>query len=982
LFWQQQTTLASFVDSEYSKGTFSARTLEAITPTLDPSYSKVDASWDAASGNWATPQYTLDWSTNASGLGAGSVYDGPNTSASLIRGADAQTSAAVLFTDVSAGSTHACGIAHGSVYCWGTSAAGGLGLGTVTTATSPTLVGGALAGQQVLEVTSGTNFSCARVASGSAYCWGEGSTGQLGNGAGVDANTPQLVSGLSAVTSISAGTTHACAVSDGAAYCWGAGANYRLGNGSVANRNAPYAVTATGVLSDRTVSSISAGGNHSCAIADGRAFCWGYNAYGQLGDQTATNRTTPVMVLGATVLQGATYTRISAGSYSTCAVASGAAYCWGDNSYGQLGIGSTTASSAPAAVNTNTMSGAVTEISSGAYVTCAIAAANAYCWGQGANSQLGNGSTANATRPVLVTGTTTGRTLTKISAGAAFSCATGYTAASCWGWGSSGQIGDGNTLTRSVPVDVDLEAQTCPTGSVLEGSGCSLKEDTNYYLRLGYSVGTWTAPNSAWVKGTTLTRPAIKPGLDSRTSTSISLNWDSAVEPRDSYPEYVLQRSLSASGANPVTVGVYRVTSADDRVGVAPSQTWSAVSAGYTHTCGIVDAKLYCWGDNNYGQLGQGDTTARNAPTLVSALDGMSVTEVSAGYYATCAIADGTVYCWGYNNYGQLGDGSNTNRSSPTPVVGSGYTAVKISTDYYHTCGVISDGSAWCWGYDNYYQLGDNNRTNSNVPVPVQAGDIGGTPITDITVGYYHTCAIAGGAAYCWGRSNYGQAGMGTSTYRVPTAVNTSYGLNGKTVSSIVAGQYHTCAIADGAAYCWGRNDTGQLGIGSTTPTSTYQTRAVSTAAMSGTVTSISSDYGTNCAIADGNNFCWGLGTSGQIGQGANATVTSPTRVPSAGPLQSATSTKATAGYQHSCGIFDGLLYCWGVGTSGRLGNRETVAYNVPQSVIIANLCNGGNDLGDGTCSLAPSTTYYYRIGYSFDGGTLRYGSWVAVSTS
>lgn len=986
LVWQQQATLASFVDDEKGSGTFSADTLSAITPGLTPGYGKIAAAWDPASGDWATPQYTLDWSADSGGLGAAELYNGSGTAATLQTGSGTQSSQALLFTDVAAGATHACGIVHGSVYCWGTSSKGALGLGSATfTASVPTQVtGGALGSQAVVQVTAGTNFTCARTAAGDAYCWGLATNYQLGNGSATNQFTPVNVPGLTNVTSISAGTLHACAVSSGKAYCWGSNAYGQLGDNTYGTRTAPTAVAAGQPFAARTVSQISAGDRHTCAVADGRGFCWGNNGSGRLGDNSVTTRTLPVAVYVGTLLAGRQVTEVSAGYAHSCAIADKQAFCWGINTNGFLGNNSTTVSQIPVAVFTTVMSGSVTAISAGYAHTCAVAGGSAYCWGLGTSGQLGNAASATSSVPVKVAGTLTGRSVTTVSAGTNFSCATGNTPAACWGLGTSYQIGNGGATTKNLGVDVSLSGSTCPTGAVRLGTSCTLAEGTSYYFRLGYNIGSWTAPDSDWTKGTTKTRPASDPQLSSRTSTSITAAWDAPPELEDSFAEYTVSRSMTSGGSNPQTVTVTPGLTATDPGGVPTTRTWSQVSVGTNHACAILDGSVYCWGLNTNGQLGVGDTTERAEPTKVT-LPG-TATKVSAGAAHTCAVVGGTAYCWGINAYGQLGNNSTTQSTTPVPVSNqSGFTVLDVSAGTDHSCAVTQGGQAWCWGRNYYGQLGNSSTTTSSVPVGPLAGAMPAGTVTQISAGLTHTCAVANGQAYCWGRGNNGQLGFNNLTQsNVPAAVNTTYGLAAQTVTEVSAGSNHSCAIAAAKAYCWGYDTSGQVGNGANVPAATYASQAVVTTTMTGAVTAISAGVSNTCANAGGKIYCWGLGTSGQLGNMSSTSQTAPVAVLSQSALAGDVATDAATGSTHSCGIADGALYCWGVGTNGRLGNRETstAVVNFPQPAAPDLMCASGTGaLGDGTCTLAPSTTYYYRVSYTLDGAGTKASNWVGLST-
>ncbi len=1001
LVWQQQATLATFIDADYAKATFTAATLSAVTPEFTATAATATGSWSAASGAWATPNYVLTGATTSTGGNATQVYSGPALTFTQTLGSNSTTGNLTL-SDISAGGTHACGIARGQLYCWGTSAGGALGPGTTSPTSTPTLVT-TFASKTVSDVSAGTDFTCA-VADGDAYCWGNGGSGRTGlNGTG-NTSTPTAVFGIPSsktVTGISAGGTHACAVADGTAYCWGNNANGQLGNTSTTSTTSAVAVsTATGILSGRAVTAISAGTSHSCAIADGLAFCWGVNTNGQVGDTTTTQRTAPVAVTTGGVLSGRTVTAISAGDAHSCAVADANAYCWGLTTNGRLGNGVLTAGnqSSPVAVTgTVAASANVTAISAGSTHSCAIAGGAAHCWGGGASGQLGNGTTtasAGAAVAVSASGVLSGRTLATISAGGQFTCANGDTPGACWGLGTSGQLGNKASASTTTPVDAAITGPICATGSVrLNGSDCSLQEGTDYYGRLGYGVGTWTAPNSAWLKVTTKTRGAVPPAATAKATTSLTLGWGQVSELSKSYSEFTLQRSTSSSGSNPVTVYRGGMLTALDRGGFAKrtsSVKVTQVSAGTDHTCGILEGAAYCWGDNTNGELGLGSTTDATVPTAVVAtgvLSGKTVTEISAGMddanggQHTCAVADGGVYCWGLNIHGELGNG--TNAQSTTPVQAGSITGVTdVATGYMHSC-ALTGGKVYCWGDNSRGQLGDGSTTQRTSPVLVQ-GVLATKTVTAIAAGAAHTCAIAGGAAYCWGSNVSGQLGVGSNTNSsVPVAVLTTGVLSGLTVSAVSAGQAHTCVIAGGKAYCWGYNNNGQLGNGNTTT----QTSAVAVTApwtAGATLTSLSAGMYSSCVVATGKAYCWGDNGNGQLGNGNTTDQRTPVAVTASG-VMSGTVDQVAAGATHTCAVSGSVAYCWGQNAEGRLGNNTITSSTVPvtvQAVAGAPCATGATLITPGTCSLTPGTTYYYRLKYVVDGGLSNTSAWVAVKTN
>jgi alpha-tubulin suppressor-like RCC1 family protein len=296
------------------------------------------------------------------------------------------------------------------------------------------------------RLAAGQSHTCALTAAGGVQCWGDNSAGQLGDGTMIAHLTPADVTGLtSGATAVVAGSNHTCSLTAaGGVKCWGYNAAGQLGDGTTTDRLIP--VDVTGLSSG--VTALAAGQGHTCALTlVGGVKCWGDNAFGDLGEGTTTTRTTPVDVTGLS----SGLTALAAGSLHTCALtAVGGVKCWGYNGSGQLGDGTTTNHTTPVDV-TGLPSGA-TMLAAGGHHTC-VTAAGLECWGDNALGALGDGTTTNRTTPVDVTGLSVG--VTAVVAGGGHTCAlTAAGGLKCWGNNGSGQLGDGSVTNRVTAVDV------------------------------------------------------------------------------------------------------------------------------------------------------------------------------------------------------------------------------------------------------------------------------------------------------------------------------------------------------------------------------------------------------------------------------------------------------------------------------------------------------------------------------------------------
>ncbi|PKN48103.1 MAG: hypothetical protein CVU59_00365 [Deltaproteobacteria bacterium HGW-Deltaproteobacteria-17] len=346
---------------------------------------------------------------------------------------------------------------------------------------------------------------------------------------------------------------------------------------------------------------------------------------------------------------------------------------------------------------------------------------------------------------------------------------------------------------------------------------------------------------------------------------------------------------------------------------------WTSIATGGVHTCAIgPDATVWCWGANDYGQLGDGTNLDSLVPVQVTGLTG--VRQIAAGYFHTCAVLeDDSVVCWGSNGTNQLGDLSSQNRSTPVAVFGP-LLAVSVAAGTSHTCALRSDGTVRCWGDNFAGQLGDGSTTLRDRPTPV----LGINSAIALSANTYNTCVLlSDGTVSCWGANDYGQLGIGTfgGMATTPGAVS---GLS--TARSVSVGHNHVCTVlSDATVVCWGRNGAGQCGDGTFENHSTFVPVYNVT-----TATAVSSGNSFACALlGNGSLRCWGNNPSGQLGDGSLDSSAFPVAVSG---LTGATA--VSCGANHTCAATSAAsLYCWGANARGQLGDGSTNDSTVPIEV-------------------------------------------------
>ena len=701
-----------------------------------------------------------------------------------------------------------------------------------------------------------------------------------------------------------------------------------------------------------SISSISAGEEHTCALLpNGTAECWGLNYTGQLGDGTTNNSATPVVVNGLT---GAT--AVSAGGAHTCAVITGGtAECWGDNSWGQLGNGTKTSSILPTPVpgltgviqivagyedscalliggsvecwgaNANSLTPVAVPVAGGGVVQFALAIAggagqgglggghmcalldggNVDCWGSNIYGQLGGTvSTGAAAMVTNLSGAVA------IATGDGDSCALiSDGSVQCWGWNSWGQLGNGTISSSSAFLPTPQAVQGLSGKAIGIAAGydhtCALLDNGTaqcWGSEQGGALGNGinlTSPPYGHATPETVTGLSGATALVAGGAHSCALLVDGSAQCWGGFGAGELGNGTSGPSAVAVTVTMNNLA--------AQGALHLSTNELALYSCALMaGGSGQCWGMNVFGQLGNGTTTNSSSPVALSELSGIK--EISNSSNAPCALlADGSVQCWGHNQYGALGDGTFTD--SVTPVQVSGLTGVKsVSSGYEFSCAVRSDSTVWCWGLNDQGQLGNGTFTNSDIPTMVG----GLSNIKAIGVGYDQVCALgADSSVACWGGNASGQLGIGTVSGGIATPTHL-FGLSG--MFEISAGSSTTCVLhIFGDVYCWGTNGNGQLGDGNFVDSS-----SPTKVGLAGPVAAIATSAVHSCAVAaDGTVQCWGFGVDGELGNGAFNTSATPVAVSGLTGVK-----EIASGGGHDCVLLqNGTVNCWGYGTFGQLGN-------------------------------------------------------------
>ncbi|MEK8127556.1 fibronectin type III domain-containing protein [Paenibacillus filicis] len=679
----------------------------------------------------------------------------------------------VSVVSVQAGLAHSLALKEdGTVWGWGSNSFGQLGDGSQTTPVQPVKVRNLDA---IVAISTGYYHSMALKSDGSVWTWGSNANGQLGDGTTQDKLSPIQVPGLQAVVAISAGYTHNLALkSDGTVWAWGNSTNGWLGNGASSGQATPVQVSGLTGIKEIAAAYV----NNAAVKDDGSVWTWGANSQGFLGDGTTVDRLVPVRVSHLGSIVG-----ISAGDKNILATMSnGSVWTWGSNSDYALGNGDLSISYKTTRIQIKGIPGNYTD-------TVPPTAPVLSFSGVASNSVILNWTEATDNYTVesyeVYQGTTKVGTLqvdSQPSVNARSYTVTGLSSGTTYSFSVKAKDSSGNYSASSNVVTVKTLAALPTLSEAGMFKSLILKSD-----------------GSVWEFGNSNATPTQVSGLYSIINVAYSNSHTLALRSDGTVWAWGTNRAGELGDGS----GLQKSTP----VQVANLTGVVDISVGNSFSIAVKnDGTVWSWGVNNYGQLGNGDTssTSKYTPIQVPGLSGIK--SVSAGTnHVIAQSTDGRVWTWGENYSGQLGDGTTQMSRSPK-YIGSMNSVKSIAAGDTHSMALKNDGTVWVWGGNYDGQLGDNSRTTRLYPVYNPSLN----SIVAVTAGGSHSTAQrSDGTVLSWGASTYGQLGNGSNSSKLLPEVMPNF----NSVSSSAAGYTHHIAVkTDGSVWGWGANGSYQLG--------------------------------------------------------------------------------------------------------------------------------------------------------------------------
>jgi alpha-tubulin suppressor-like RCC1 family protein len=857
----------------------------------------------------------------------------------------ANTTAALASTavvkEISAGWEHTMVLkSDGTVWAWGgMNDYGQLGNGTESRGANPLPKQSLIS--SVSQISAGAGHSVAVKSDGTIWNWGGNGWKQLGY-TSWGSSSPVLLSGLTNPKAVSAGIEHTMILSsDGTV--WGVGKNQNgqlcdgtrnLGTDSWTYNSGSATplqmVGANGVGYMSNVIAVATGASNTAIIkSDGTVWWCGWSQGNQLQNHIGS---IPLQVAGMT---GAV--DVAVADYRMYALKSdGTVWSWGlivsdiDPYNG--------ATWAATAVQVTGLSDVVAISSHTNHAVALKRDGTVWSWGKNdwgwwsdQWGKLGNNLKGHSATPVQVVGPSGIGYLTGITAvvtGSNHSLAL-RNDGTVWAWGENyyGQLGNGDTYNSSpVPTQVaGLIASTLLAPSNLTATAVS-----------GSVALTWTAVTGA--KSYNVYRSTTRVGPGTLLGNTASINYsDTSAVSGTTYYYYV-----TAVAGTLESIPSSKVVAQAGTGTVQTVSTMKSVGGGFYHSAAVgTDGSLWTWGSNNFGELGKGTTSDASTPAKLTSISGVNA--VTGGNDHMVALkSDGTVWAWGYNYHGELGNGTktgNTANSTPGQVLTAaatpltGITAVRGG--FWHTLALKSDGTVWAWGNNDWGQLGNGSATPSYGGVAYAAQVTGLSNVVAIAAGHWHSVAVkSDGSVWTWGLNSTswdanrnGQLGDGTTTTRLTPVRVLGVGgvgyLSG--VAKVAAGASFTLALkSDGTVYGWGTNLEGELGNGNKTTSLTPVQAGVSN------ITDLAAGYWLSLALkSDGTVWAWGQNDMGQLGNGTTQALTGISTPAAVSGLSSVTAIHAGVSFGVALKS-DGTVWAWGENASGQLGNGTSSNSSTP----------------------------------------------------
>jgi len=822
----------------------------------------------------------------------------------------------------------------GSLWTWGDNTYGQLGLNDKVYRSSPVQVGTS----SWTMINSYLNASSGITSDNRLFTWGDNTYGQLGLNDIVSRSSPVQI-GTNLWSQVNGGypAMYGRRI-DGSLWAWGYNGQSELGANIAQTINVSSPVSIGGANSWNMV-----GGFAAAIDSNGMLWSWGLGQY--VGEGNSISRSSPVFIISGKD----SWTYVSAGDDLYSAIRSdGLLFKWGLYNNGANGRSVPGTTTIPQQITTSSWS----LVPGGGSTSVGIdSSGQLFTWGTGTNGQLGENNTTHRSSPVFI------RSMNDSWTGIGIGTPNSLHIAGIrndntlwlWGQGDSGVLGDSNIISKSQPIQLgkDLLSWTYLSGSSTPVDGTQ----TAAGIRSNGSLWTWGSNTYGQLGTNNLVHRSspVQVGTSSWTALSAGRGFLFAIRSDRTLWSWGSDNSVGALGAN--TTAVLR--SSPVQVGTS---LWNVISAGNLTPVGItVDGRLFAWGANTIGQVGDNTVVARSSPVQIGNLFWTSaVAGLDSSSYGI--RLDGTLWSWGDNAVGELGEDDTVHRSSPVQI-GTGKWK-KLAAGFSNAFSIDINNKLWSWGDNSTGQLGINDTTNRSSPVQIGTSSwlmVSSSQSGNIVSAYVVSAIRSDGALFAWGNNTYG--GLGDTT-TVNKSSPVQIGTSSWTMVAGRMGIIQDNSNGNGYIYAWGGNTVGELGINSVVNTSS----PVQVNATTHNWYQVTQGVNFTLAIHDNKTlWSWGNNTGGQLGLGDQVHRSSPVQIGASSWSQ------VSAGVNHVLALDNNnVLYGWGNNANGQLGtNGSGGIFENP--VIITSLFTLADEIAWSTSTGKPRTLSWTKVsaGYS-----------------